>query len=94
MPDFAGGSISFQDVLFASLLAVAAGALTSLLLRKSWGIGVALFDALLGPAMAVAIAYAVMELDQYGRLYYSPAIVLLPVAIGSVVLRHLLRLTF
>jgi hypothetical protein len=90
----AGGSITAQDLLFASLLGVAAGVIVSILLQKSWGIKVAVFDALLGPAMGVAIAYAVLELDKYGGIYYSPASVVLPVAIASVALRHLLRLAF
>lgn len=94
MPEIIGGSLTVQDLIFASLLGVAAGLIVSILLQKSWGIKVALFDALLGPAMAVSIAYAVLELDQYGKIYYSPGSVILPVAIGSVALRHLLRLAF
>ncbi|HEX8711490.1 MAG TPA: hypothetical protein VF730_06430 [Terracidiphilus sp.] len=92
MPDFAGGSVTAQDLLIASLLGVVAGALMCLLLRKSWGVGVALLDAVFGPVIAVSIAYAVIELNKYGSIYLSPESVILPVAVGTVALRHLVRL--
>ena len=94
MTVIAGGSVSVSSIVLGGVLGAAAGGLLSLLLRRSWGAGIALFDALLAVLSAVAVAYAVMELDKYGSAPYSPASFVLPVAVGIVVVRHLARLTF
>ncbi len=94
MPYIAGGSVSLLSLLIASALGVAAGGILSVLLRRPWGSDVALIDAVVGLGCAVAIAYGVMVLDRYGTAPYSPADVVLPVALGCVVVRHLLRLAW
>jgi hypothetical protein len=94
MPEIAGGSISVTYLLFVSAMGVAAGGVACLLFQKSWGVKVALIDALLAALTTIGVAYAVMELDRYGSAPYSPASFVLPIVICCVVLRHLLRLTF
>lgn len=89
MSYIAGGTVSINYLLIASALGVAAGGLLCLLQRKPWSLAVALFDALLAPISAVGIAYAVLELDKYGSAYYSPASFVLPVAVCSIVVKHL-----
>lgn len=91
MPYFIEQSVSLTTLLIASGLGVAAGGLLCLLQRKPWGLGVALFDALLAPFSGFVLAYAVLFLDKYGTAYFSPASVVLPVAVGSVVVRHLVQ---
>jgi hypothetical protein len=94
MPYFAGESVSLTALLIASGLGVAAGGLLCLVQRKSWGLDTVLFDALLAPISGIALAYAVLELDKYGSAYFSPAGVVLPVAVASVVVRHLVQYAF
>jgi len=94
MPYIAGGSVAITSLLIACALGVAVGGIASVLLRKPWGSDVALIDAAVGLGCAVAIVYGVTFLNRYGTAPYSPADVVLPVALGSVVVRHLLRLAW
>lgn len=94
MPYIAGNSVSLLSLLIACGLGVAAGGVASVLLRKPWDSEVALIDAAVGLGCAVAIAYGVTILNRYGTAPYSPGDVVLPVALGSVVVRHLLRLAW
>ena len=79
-------------LIFASVLGIAAGGLTSLVLRRHWGMKVAVIDGVLGLVVAVISAYVVSAIDTAHGALQSRVTLILTLAVVSVVLWHLLRL--
>jgi len=80
------------NLILASILGVIAGGLLTLALRKQWGIRGALMDALLAALVAVSAATIISVIDNARGVLESRVAVVLAIATGGVVLRHLLRL--
>lgn len=90
-----GATVLFLvNVVFASVLGIGAGGLTCLVLRQRWGRKVGLIDAILAVVVAVIAAYVVSAVDNARGVWESRVTLILAIAAGSVVLRHLLRLAF
>jgi len=85
-----GAVLVVVNVLFAAALGVAAGGLACLGLRQSWGLKVALMDAGLAGLVAVIAGYVVATIEASRGVWGSRVILILAIALGSVVLRHLL----
>jgi hypothetical protein len=79
-------------LVFACVLGTVAGGLTCLALRRRWSPKDALIDAVLTGVVAFFSAYVEAEIDIARGVWGSNLTLILAVAIGSVVLRHLLRL--
>jgi hypothetical protein len=80
------------NLIFAIVLGIGAGGLTCLVLRRPWGIKVALVDAVLASVAAVIAAYVVSSIDNARGVLDSRVGLVLVIAACSVVLRHLLSL--
>jgi phage baseplate assembly protein W len=88
-----GATVLFLiNVLFASLLGIGAGGLACLVLRRPWGIKVALIDAVLAAVVAVVAAYVVAAIENARGIWESRVTLILVIAVASVVVRHLIRL--
>lgn len=88
-----GATLLFiADIVFATLLGIGAGGLTCLVLRRPWGLKAALIDAVLAAVVTVIAAYVVSAIDNARGVWESRVTLVLSIAAGSVVLRHLLRL--
>lgn len=88
-----GATVLFLiNVLFASVLGIGAGGLTCLALRRSWGVKDALIDAVLAAIVGVVAAYLVSTVDIGRGVWESRVALILAIAVGSVVVRHLIRL--
>ncbi len=82
-------------VLSASVLAIAVGGVSSLLMRRAWGLKTALVDAALAAIFFLAAAEAITTIAitfNAWNLVRSPITVTLAIALASVVTRHLLGL--
>lgn len=89
-----GASVLFSlNVLFAGVLGIGAGGLTCLVLRRSWGLKEALIDAVLAAVVAVVAAYVVAAIESARGVWESRIVLILAIAVTSVVVRHLIRLT-
>jgi putative flippase GtrA len=82
------------SIVFASVLGSGAGALISFVLRRPWGLRAALTDAVLAAVVAVIAACVVSAIDNARGVWESRVGLVLAIALGSVVLRHLFRLAF
>jgi len=82
------------NIIFGGVLGIGAGGLTCLVLRRPWGLKTALFDAVLASVIGVIAAYMVAVIESARGVWESRVTVILAIAAGSVVLRHLLRLAF
>lgn len=88
-----GASVLFLiNVIFAGVLGIGAGGLTCLVLRRSWGVKDALIDALLAAVVAVTAAYLISAIETARGVWESRVALILAIAVGSVVVRHLIRL--
>ena len=81
------------NIVFASVLGIGAGGLTCLVLRQPWGLKAAVIDAVLAAVVAVIAAYVVSAIEIARGVWESRVALVLAIAAGSIVLRHLLRLT-
>lgn len=81
------------NVLFAILLGIASGGLTCLVIHRPWGLKPALIDAILAAVVAVTAAYVVGAMDSASHVWESRVTLILVIAAGSVVVRHLIRLS-
>ena len=89
-----GATVLFSiNVLFASVLGIGAGWLTCMALRRSWGLKEALIDAVLAAVVAVVAAYVVAAIESARGVWESRVALILAIAVASVVVRHLIRLT-
>ncbi len=79
------------NILLASVLGVITGGLTCLALRRFWGLKQALIDAVLAAVVAVAAAYSVSAIESARGIWESRVALILAIAVGSVVIRHLIR---
>lgn len=79
------------NVLFAALLGIAAGGLTSLALRRSWGLKEVLIDALLAAVVSVAAAYLVAAIESARGVWESHVALILTIAVASVIVRQFIR---
>jgi hypothetical protein len=79
------------NIIFASVLGIGAGCLTCLALRRPWGLKAALIDAGLAAVVAIIAAYVVSAIDNSRGVLASRVELVLVIAAGSVVLRHLIR---
>ena len=82
----------YVNVLFASILGIAVGGLTCFVLRRPWGLKVAVIDGLLASVVAVTSAYVLSAIDAAHGALQSRVTLILTLAVVSVVLWHLLRL--
>ena len=80
------------NVIFAGVLGIVTGGLASLVLRRPWGLKAAIIDAVLAVVVAVIAAYVVSAIDDARGVLESRVGLVLAIAAGSVVLRHLFRL--
>jgi hypothetical protein len=88
-----GAAVLFLiNVLLACVLGIVAGGVTCLALRQSWSLKEALIDAVLAAVVAVADAYVVTAIDIARGVWKSRVALMLLIAVGSVVARHLIRL--
>lgn len=88
-----GATVLFSiNVIFASVLGIGAGGLTCLAMRRSWGLKDALIDAVLAAVVAVAAAYLISAVESARGIWESRVTLVLAIAVGSVVLRHVIRL--
>lgn len=88
-----GATVLFSiNVLFASVLGIAAGRLTCLTLRRSWDLKEAIIDAVLAAVVAVVAAYSVAAIESARGVWESRVALILAVAVASVVVRHVIRL--
>jgi hypothetical protein len=78
--------------LLVSLLGAGAGALTSFVLRRPWGVKVALLDAVVAAVVFVSAAWVISEIAASRGIYGNYLVPFLAIAVAGVVLRHLLRL--
>jgi len=81
------------NVLFASVLGIAAGGLTCLALRRSWHLKDAIIDAVLAAVVAVVAAIAVAAIEGARGVWESRVTLILAIAVASVVVRRLIRPT-
>jgi hypothetical protein len=81
-------------VLVTCVLGIGAGGLTCLVLRQSWNVRQALIDAVLVVGVTVVTAYVVDAIDIPRGVWESRNGLILAVAVGSVVARHLIRFVF
>ena len=87
-----GAAVLFVvNVISASALGAVAGGLTCLMLRRPWGIKAAVIDAVLAAVVAVIAAYVVSAIEIARGVWESRVTLILAVAVGSVVARHILR---
>ena len=84
--------VSVVIVLFAAILGVGAGGLACLVLRQLWGLKVALIDAAIAAAITVIAAYIGAAIAMARGVWESRVALILIIAVGSVVVRHLIRL--
>jgi len=88
-----GATVLFLiNVLLAGVLGVAAGGLTCLAIRRSWGLKGALIDAVLAAVVSVAAAYVIAAIESARGVGESRIALILAIAVASVVVRHLIRL--
>jgi hypothetical protein len=78
-------------LLFTCVLGIGAGGLMCLALRRSWTLKEALIDAVLTAVVTVATAYVVAAIDIPHGVWEPRNGLILTIAIGSVVVRHLIR---
>jgi hypothetical protein len=87
-----GATVLFiVNSIFASVLGIGTGGLACLALRKPWSLKAALIDAVLAAVVAAIAAYAVSAVDMARGELQSRLTLIFAIAVGSVVLRHLLR---
>lgn len=90
-----GATILFLiNLCFASALGVAAGGLTCLLLHRPWGLKTAAIDAVIAAGVAVIAAYVVSAIEVARGVLESRVTLILAIAVGTVVLRHVIRSLF
>jgi hypothetical protein len=87
-----GAVLLIVNIVFAGLLGVGAGSLTSLLLHRPWGLKAALLDAILAVVVGVVAAYVVLTMDNARGVPQSRVGLVLAIAAASVVVMHLMRL--
>ncbi len=78
--------------LFAGALGVVAGGLICLLIRRRWGMKIALIDAAVAVAVAIIAAIAVSAIDDSRGVLEDRTALILAIAVAGVVVRHLIRL--
>jgi hypothetical protein len=81
------------NVLFASVLGIAAGGVTCLVLHRPWGLKPALIDAILAAVVAVIAACVVGVIESATHVWGSRVTLILVIGAASVVVRHLMRLS-
>jgi hypothetical protein len=81
------------NLIFAGVLGIAAGGLTSLVLWRPWGLKVAVVDGVLASVVAVISAYVITAIDVARGVLQSRVTLILTLAVVSVVLWHLLQRT-
>ena len=79
------------NVLFAALLGIATGGLTSFALRRSWGLKEGLIDALLAAVVSVVAAYLVAAIESARGVWESHVALILTIAVAVVVARQFIR---
>ena len=88
-----GATVLFVvNVLFASVLGVGAGGVTCFVLRRPWGLKAVVIDAVLAAVVAVVAAYVVSAIEISRGVWGSRVTLVLAIAAGSVVVRHVVRL--
>ncbi len=90
------GTVGASWLLVLSLLAVAVvavgiGFVASVFLRKPWGAGGALADALIGPFAATAAGYIIYYVEAAPGIWEPQNVLVLLIASAAVILRHLVR---
>jgi hypothetical protein len=80
------------NLIFASALGTGAGGLTCLALRRHWTLKTALIDAGFAAVVAFIAAYGISAIEAARGVWGSGVTLILAIACGSVVLRHLARL--
>jgi hypothetical protein len=80
------------SLLISSLLAVLVGYFTCIILRLPWGFATSATDILLAPVIAFASAGVLFKIDSAHGDLHSRLGLLLGLACGAVVVRHLIRL--
>lgn len=89
-----GATVLFiVNVLFASVLGIAAGGFTCLVLHRPWGLRPALIDATLAAVVAVIAAYVVGAVESTNHVWGSHVTLISAIGAASVVIRHLMRLS-
>ena len=86
-----GAVLVVVNILFAAALGIGAGGVASLGFRQSWSLKVALLDGVLAAFVAVVAAFVIAMLDASRGAWGSRVILVLAIALGSAVLRHLLQ---
>jgi hypothetical protein len=81
------------NVLFASVLGIAAGGFTCLVLHRPWGPRPALIDATLAAVVTVIAAFVVGAIETASHVWRSRVTLILAIGAASVVIRHLMRLS-
>jgi len=78
------------NLVFATLLGIGVGGLTCLVLRRRWGLRAAIIDAAIALVVGAIAAYAVAAIETARGVWGSSVTLVLSIAAGSVVVRHLL----
>jgi hypothetical protein len=86
-----GAVLVVVNILFAAALGIGAGGLACLGFRQPWGLKVALLDGVLAAFVAVVAAYVVAMIEASRGIWGSRVILVLAIALGCAVLRHLLQ---
>ena len=90
-----GGAVLFVvNIIIAGVLGIGAGGLTCFVLRRSWTLRAAVLDVLLAMVVAVIAAYVLAAIEAARGVSASVAGLVLAIAAASVVVRHLMRLSF
>ena len=81
------------NLILASLLGLGAGGITSLVVRRRWGLKTALVDAALAAGVAVLAAFAILSIDSARGIVVSRVWLTFAISVVSVILKHLVRPT-
>lgn len=79
------------NFIAAVVLGVVAGGLSCLVLRRSWGLKVATRDAALAAAMAIISVTVITVIDNALGILESRVALVMAVAVGGVIVRHVIR---
>ncbi len=85
--------LSVINVLFASVLGIAVGGFTCLVLHRPLGLKPALIDAILAAVVVIIVAYVVGAIESASHVWESRVTLILAIGAASVVVRHLMRLS-
>src|SRR3954454_2994045 len=89
-----GATILFViNLLFASVLGIAAGGVSCLVLHRPWGIKPAFMDATLAAVVAVIAAYVIGAIESASHVWGSHVTLILVLGAATVVVKHLMLLS-